>query len=125
MIILYNLVNLIMKTNQQKEKTMTKKQEKQDAIEYIKKHIKKGDTLYTKIVKVSPSGLSRQITVLDIKDGTPSYWSYYVSKILGYTLKDNGAIFVKGCGMDMGLHVIYSLSQVLFNDGYAIKQRWI
>ena len=90
---------------------MTKKQERQEAIEYIKKHIKKGDTLYTKIVKVSPN--------------TPSYWSYYVSKILGYTLKDNGAIFVKGCGMDMGFHVVYSLSQTLFNDGYAIKQRWI
>ena len=44
---------------------------------------------------------------------------------LGYKLKDNGAIFVKGCGMDMGFHVIYSLSQTLFNDGYAIKQRWI
>jgi len=122
------MLDLIMKTNQdkkQKEKTMTKKQERQEAIEYIKKHINKGDTLYTKIVKVSPSGMSRQITVLDIKDNTPSYWSYYVSKILGYTLKDNGAIFVKGCGMDMGFHVIYSLSQTLFNDGYAIKQRWI
>ena len=69
---------------------MNKKQERQEAIEYIKKHIKKGDTLYTKIVKVSPSGMSRQITVLDIKDNTPSYWSYYVSKILGYKLKDNG-----------------------------------
>ena len=105
---------------------MTKKEtEKKEAIEYIKKHIKKGDTLYTKIVKVSPSGMSRQITILDIKDDTPSYWSYYVSKILGYKLKDNGAIFVKGCGMDMGFHVVYSLSQTLFNGGYAIKQRWI
>jgi len=109
-----------------KGKTMTKKQkEKQEAIEHLKEHIKKGDTLYTKIVKVSPSGMSRQITVLDIKDQTPSYWSYYVSKVLDYKLKDNGALFVKGCGMDMGFHVVYSLSQVLFNDGYAIKQRWI
>ena len=104
---------------------MSKKQEKQEAIEYIKKHIKKGDTLYTKIVKVSPSGLSRQITVLDIKDGTPSYWSYYVSKALGYKLKDDGSILVQGCGMDMGFHVVYSLSQTLFNDGYALKQRWL
>jgi hypothetical protein len=27
--------------------------------------------------------------------------------------------------MDMGFHVVYSLSYALFNDGYAIKQRWI
>jgi ribose 5-phosphate isomerase RpiB len=109
-----------------KGKTMTKKQkEKVEAIEYLKQHIKAGDTLYTKLEKVSSSGMSRQIKVLDIKDETPSYWSYYVSKILGYTLKDNGSLVVKGCGMDMGFHVIYSLSQTLFNDGYAIKQRWI
>jgi hypothetical protein len=96
---------------------MTKKQkEKVEAIEYLKQHIKAGDTLYTKLEKVSSSGMSRQIKVLDIKDETP---------ILGYTLKDNGALVVKGCGMDMGFHVIYSLSQTLFNDGYAIKQRWI
>ena len=42
------MLTLIMKTNQQKEDKMTKKQEKQEAIEYVKKHIKKGDTLYTK-----------------------------------------------------------------------------
>jgi len=106
---------------------MTKKQKKEkiEAIENLKKYIKKGDTLFTKVVKVSPSGMSRQITVLDIKNGSPSYWSYDVSKILGYTLKDNGSLFVKGYGMDMGFHVVYSLSQTLFNDGYAIKQRWI
>jgi hypothetical protein len=119
-------LNSNLKQKQKKSKTMTKKQkEKVEAIEYIKQHIKPGDTLYTKIEKVSSSGMSRQIKVLDIKDETPSYWSYYVSKILGYTLKDNGALVVKGCGMDMGFHVIYSLSQTLFNDGYAIKQRWI
>jgi len=105
---------------------MTKKEkEKLEAIELLKKNINIGDTLFTKIEKVSTSGMSRQIKVLDIKNGEPSYWSYYVSKVLGYTLKDNGAIFVKGCGMDMGFHVVYQLSKVLFNDGYAIKHRWI
>jgi len=27
--------------------------------------------------------------------------------------------------MDMGFHLIYSLSNVLYKDGYAINQRWI
>jgi hypothetical protein len=123
----YNFkTKLLLLKQTMKGKTMTKKQkEKVEAIEYLKQHIKVGDTLYTKLEKVSSSGMSRQIKVLDIKDETPSYWSYYVSKILGYTLKDNGALVVKGCGMDMGFHVVYSLSQTLFNDGYAIKQRWI
>ncbi len=105
---------------------MTKKQkEKQEAIDYLKKNINVGDTLYTIIEKVSSSGMSRQIKILDIKEGIPSYWSYYISKVLGYTLKDNGAIFIKGAGMDMGFHIVYELSKVLFNDGYAIKHKWI
>ena len=99
--------------------------DKKDAIEYLKKNLKKGDTLFTIVTKVAPSGMSRRIKVLDIKDGNHSYWSYYVSKALGYKLKDDGSILVQGCGMDMGFHVVYSLSQTLFNDGYALKQRWL
>lgn len=103
----------------------TMKAEKKDAIEYLKKNLKKGDTLFTIVTKVAPSGMSRRIKVLDIKNGNPSYWSYYVSKALGYKLKDDGSLLVQGCGMDMGFHVVYSLSQKLFNDGYALKQRWL
>ena len=107
-------------------KTMTKKEiEKRDAIEYLKKSINKGDTLFTIVTHVSKSGMSRNIKVLDIKNESPSYWNYYISKILGYTLKNDGTLKVQGCGMDMGFHVVYQLSDALFNDGYAIKQRWI
>ena len=109
-----------------KGKTMTKKEtKKREAIEYLKKSINKGDTLFTITTHVSKSGMSRNIKVLDIKEGNPSYWNYYISKILGYTLKDDGTLKVQGCGMDMGFHVVNQLSYALFNDGYAIKQRWI
>ena len=103
----------------------TMKAEKKDAIEYLKKNLKKGDTLFTIVTKVAPSGMSRRIKVLDIKDGNPSYWSYYVSKALGYKLKDDGSLLVQGCGMDMGFHLIYTLSSKLYEDGYAIKQSWV
>ena len=42
--------------------------DKKDAIEYLKKNLKKGDTLFTIVTKVAPSGMSRRIKVLDIKD---------------------------------------------------------
>jgi hypothetical protein len=115
---------------------MTKKQkEKVEAIEYLKQHIKAGDTLYTKLEKVSSSGMSRQIKVLDIKDETPSYWSYYVSKILGYTLKDNGALVVKGCGLwiwgftlSIHYHKLYSMMATQLNkggsNGYIYISNW-
>ena len=99
--------------------------EKQQAIQYLKEHIKKGDTLFTIVTKVAKSGMSRNIKVLDIKEGNPSYWNYYIAKVLDYKLKEDGTIRVQGCGMDMGFHLVYTLSKVLFDDGYAIKQRWI
>ena len=87
--------------------------------------LKKDETIYCFTRHVSKSGMSRNIKVLDIKNESPSYWNYYISKILGYTLKNDGTLKVQGCGMDMGFHVVYQLSDALFNDGYAIKQRWI
>ena len=103
-------------------KTMTKKEtEKRDAIEYLKKSINKGDTLYTITTHVSKSGMSRNIKVLDIKNESPSYWNYYISKILGYALKDDGTLKVQGCGMDMGFHVISQVASTLFDDYKKLK----
>jgi hypothetical protein len=106
---------------------MTKKEkEKLEAIKHLKQFIKKGDTIFTKIEKVSTSGMYRHIKVISIKKNNPSYWSYYVAKILEWSYKDKtNAVGVGGCGMDMGFHLVYTLSRILFKDGYALKQRWI
>ena len=106
---------------------MTKKEkEKIEAIEHLKKYINKGDTLYTSVQKVSTSGMYRHIKVISIKDNNPSYWSYYVAKVLEWSYKDKtNAVGVGGCGMDMGFHLVYTLSRILFKDGYALKHRWI
>ena len=106
---------------------MTKKEkEKLEAIEHLKQFIKAGDTIFTKIEKVSTSGMYRHIKVISIKKNNPSYWSYYVAKILEWSYKDKtNAVDVGGCGMDMGFHLVYTLSRILFKDGYALKQRWI
>ena len=106
---------------------MTKKEkEKLQAIEHLKEHIKAGDTIFTKIEKVSTSGMYRNIKVITIRDNNPSYWSYYVAKALNWSYKDKtNSVGVGGCGMDMGFHLIYKLSYTLFGDGYALKQRWI
>ena len=55
---------------------MTKKEkEKLEAIKHLKQFIKKGDTIFTKIEKVSTSGMYRHIKVISIKKNNPSYWS--------------------------------------------------
>ena len=96
----------------------------EDAIKFLKTKIKKGDTLYTQLHHVSQSGMTRHISVRQIKNNYPLNWDYQVSIALDWKLVNPG-IKVGGCGMDMGFHLIYTLSQKLFDDGYAIKHSWL
>lgn len=91
------------------------------------KQIRKGDTLYTILRHVSSSGMLRTIDVIETTRKNRLYnlgWSVAVILNLPYDNKYNGTK-VSGTGMDMGFHLIYSLSSVLFNDGYAINQKWL
>ena len=97
----------------------------------IKKKLKqlfpKGSTAYTLVTKVAPSGMSRHIMVSGApKRGEVENVSWYIAKLLDWTYKDNTrSVFVGGCGMDMGFHLVYTLSRILYEDGYAIEQRWL
>ena len=89
-------------------------------------------TVYTVIRHVSKSGMSREISVvIPIKNNDHMGFihpSYTIAGILGWGYSDkNGhnAIVVGGCGMDMGFHLVYTLSQKLYGDGYKIRHEWI
>ncbi len=83
-------------------------------------------TAYTIVRKVSASGMSRQISVKVIKDGRLYDISYSVAKVLDWSLVQNAhnAVRVSGCGMDMGFHLVSSLSYSLYGDDYKIRQEW-
>ncbi len=83
-------------------------------------------TAYTIIRKVSASGMSRQISVKVIKEGRLYDISYSVAKVLDWSLVQNAhnAVRVSGCGMDMGFHLVSSLSHSLYGDDYTIRQEW-
>lgn len=99
---------------------------REEAIEKLKEAIKPGDTLYTQLEHVTKSGMTRFIKVRKIEDNYPYDWTYLVAKALDWKYSDKHyGVKVGGCGMDMGFHLIYSLSHVLHNDGYAINQRWL
>ena len=97
---------------------MTKKEKerrKESAIAHLRTVLKPGDTVQTVLVHVSRSGMYRHIKVVfDSKD-----ISGYVADALEYPWKGNGAVGVGGCGMDMGFHVVYSLSYLLFPKGFT------
>tara|TARA_R100000657_G_C4577733_1_gene41074 strand:+ start:268 stop:582 length:315 start_codon:yes stop_codon:yes gene_type:complete len=104
---------------------MEYKSDKERAVEFLKDWFPKGSTAHTTVVHVARSGMSRHIKVFAISGDRIQNISYYVSKLLGWRLTKNDAVFVSGCGMDMGFHLIYTLSSKLYEDGYAIKQSWV
>src|SRR3990167_25227 len=105
---------------------MTKKEKearKEKAIEYLKEYLKPGDRVYTVLNHASRSGMMRHIDVViptKSDDGTLGIYriSHLVADVLDYRQADDGSLKVGGCGMDMGFHVVYGLSRVLFRDSF-------
>lgn len=99
---------------------MTKTQtEKEKAIAELRKELKPGDTVYTKLLHCAKSGMMRIVDVIVIRDNEPLRYTWAAAKAAGfsYNTKHEG-IRVDGCGMDVGFEVVYNLSHVLFPDGF-------
>jgi hypothetical protein len=117
--------------------TMSKKeQQKLDrdySIEHLLTHyLREGDKVYTILRHVSASGMSRDISLVIAQGDEIIDVTYYVAHAMGEKVsesKGHRVIRVNGCGMDMGFHLVYNLSSVLFagqeRAGYVLKQGWI
>lgn len=87
-----------------------------------------GSTVATLLTHVSGSGMSRRIAVLGMSAGAPSNVTPDVARVLAWKWDRNAptaAVTVGGAGMDMGFHLVYTLSRRLYGDGYALSHRWI
>lgn len=90
-------------------------------------------TVYTVLRSVSASGMTRHISLKVVdSDGDILDITYLAARALGDKLQErNGfnTLKVNGCGMDMGFHIVYSLSSVLYagqdRAGYVLSHRWI
>jgi hypothetical protein len=88
--------------------------------------------VYTILRSVSASGMSRHISLKIVHKGELIDITYLTARVLGDKVSDKfgfNTIRVNGCGMDMGFHLTYNLSSVLYagedRAGYVINQRWI
>lgn len=124
---------------------MSKKTDKAEALETLRSQFKMvpGDTVYTVLRHVSPSGMTRWLDLYVIRDGEPLRMTWSVANALGWTYdRKREALKVGGCGMDMGFHAVYTLGSVLWREGtpephgrrngqpdsaggYALKHRWM
>jgi len=90
------------------------------------KYLKPNDTVYTILKSVSQSGMYRHIQVIAIKDNQPIDLTRWVAQYSEWPYKEKtNGVGVSGCGMDMGFHLVYTLSYDLFDDGYALKHSWL
>jgi len=124
-------------------KAESKPAKEAEAIVHLREMLKPGDTVYTILRHVSRSGMTRGIDCYLIADNRPVWITGYVGHAIGspqpeeYWRKSMG-LKVGGCGMDMGFHVVYTLSRVLFPEGshaaiqthngdggYALKHEWL
>jgi hypothetical protein len=79
--------------------------------------------------------MSRDISLFYVKDNQVINITYYSGLALGWRIVDrNGgsrAVRVGGCGMDMGFHLVYTLSRTLYKStdgadaGYYLKHSWL
>jgi hypothetical protein len=115
-------------------KKAQKEQERESARAYLLSILERQEkpTLYTNLKSVSSSGMSRDMKVLAVVDGEIVDVTYYVGKLDIGTIKErNGqrVIRVGGCGMDMGFHVVYTVSAILYGyedrGAYTIHHEWI
>lgn len=126
----------------------TTKQE-QEAREHARTRLREllrpGDTVWTLTTHVSRSGMQRRIRVLVIQGGEPRDISPMVARALVWRYDGSGGVagvVVNGVGMDMGFHLVYTLSYILAttitplettwpatwhrdDPGYALNHRWL
>lgn len=110
-------------------------QDNKKDIEYLKNTLAAGGfKVYCILRHVSASGMLRVIDLYTIKDNRPVWLSGTVATVMNWKLdnKYNGGIRVNGCGMDMGFHLVNSLSVELYcpdkyehDEAYKLSSEWI
>ena len=84
--------------------------------------------IYTSVVHVTASGMSRDIMCLIVIGDEIHNVSWLVARAVGWRIapRNSGmAVRVKGVGMDMTYHLVYTLSQCLYgaHEGYKLKRQ--
>lgn len=99
------------------------KEEKAEALACLRKLCTPGTTVYTKLNHVSRSGMSRSITPMVMIDNEPRYMAWSVAVLFNQSRDKYDGIRVDGCGMDMGFSLVYTLSRILYSEGFGVEMK--
>jgi hypothetical protein len=111
------------------DRPLTKKQEREneraEAIAYLHKILKPGDTVYSVLRHVSKSGMSRIVSLRIVRKGEIQWITGYAARAMGHKIADSGGrtgIKIGGCGMDMGFALVYELGRTLWPKGFRLRK---
>lgn len=110
--------------------TRTRTVEQAETREELRAILANNRTVYTVLRHVSGSGMYRAIDVYVMGKNGPRRISWLIARALDMKYDDRyEALGVSGAGMDMGFHIVNSLSASLYghaNDGgYRLSHRWM
>lgn len=94
------------------------------AIEALRMYFPVGSNVYTVLVHVSTSGMARDFRVIGMDpDGTgkpeSADWAIARSGLYRQSTRFGHGIRVHGSGMDMSWHLVYTLGQHLYPEGFG------
>ena len=91
----------------------------EEARETLRGMLHPGDVVHAVLRHRARSGMMRAIDLYTLKDGKPRWLSSLAARATGISFsKKYEALVVSGCGMDMGLHLVYELSAALYPQGF-------
>lgn len=105
---------------------MTKKLEQQQAQAELTKILNdiQADTIYTVLRHVSNSGMQREISVKMIDAGRVIHLDWLVATALGLKQGKHNGLVIRGCGMDMGFHIVDGIKQTC-KPSKSFRHEWI
>jgi len=110
---------------EKKMKQKEKEKNKEKCVERLRELLEGVDRVYWILRHVSRSGMYRVISLCIVKNNEILLIDHLAAPLLeGYDEK-HGGLKAHGCGMNMGFHLIYNLSQRVFGNGYALKDEWL
>lgn len=96
------------------------------ALEFLRKFLRRGATIYTVLRHVSSSGTCRFIDLYVVEKNEPIRLTWSASVMLDWTYsRQREALRVNGCGIDVGFQAVYTLAGLVLGDGNALNQRWL
>jgi hypothetical protein len=102
------------------------KTERIQAIAYLRKLLKEGDTVYVILRHVSQSGMSRCIDLYAIVGGRPCRLTRSAAIALRKPYgKKREALRMDGVGTCVAFEAAYNLAWALFNNPVALGHQWL